>query len=471
MIFAVALFSLDGLEQLNHARGRLEGDRALRAVATALRAACRSSDTAARLRGDEFALILPELDEASGRRTAEHVSAEVAGIDSAVSLSFGVAAWPEAGEGKDLLLVRADMALHASKKAPAEPAGGGGQRLAPESTQRIERVLALARRQLGMDLTFLGEFRDGKEVLRAVEGDAASFGVEAGTEVPLPETYCQRMADGRIDCAVPDAAADAELAALAMTREAGIGSYLGVPLRLPDGHLYGALCGLSHARRGFSARQVELMRFLAELVTELLDQEAREARRHRAQLETSGIHALVAALEARDHYTGEHSRTVVRLATAVSERLGLSEEEALEVEQVAILHDIGKVGIPDRVLQKRGPLTDGEWELMRQTPRRRRAHRRLHREPRPPGPRHPRRARALGRKRLPGWPARRRAAPRQPHHPRVRRLPRHGLRPALPRRAVPGAGAHRAAGQRGDPVRPARGRGPPGSARPGSTRR
>ena len=59
---------------------------------------------------------------------------------------------------------------------------------------------------------------------------------------------------------------------------------------------------------------------------------------------------------------------VVALALAVANRLGLSEEEVLEVEQVAILHDIGKVGIPDALLQKRGPLTDEEWLLMRQHP-------------------------------------------------------------------------------------------------------
>jgi len=364
-LFAVALFNLRGFKQVNQTRGRLEGDRLLRAVAAALRGVCRRVDTAARVRGDEFALLLPGTDEDAARRTAERVAAEVAGIDPALSLSFGVVSWPAAGEDKDLLLAEAEAALHASKP---ESASGGGQAPPAEVTERIERVLALARHQLGMDLTFVGEFRGGNEVFRVLDGDAASFGLEQGSHVALPESYCQRMVDGRIDCAVPDAAADAELAALAATREAGIGSYLGVPLALPDGRLYGALCGLSHAPRELSARQVELMRFLAELVAELLDQEEREVRRRRVELETSGVYALVAALEARDHYTGEHSHTVVRLATAVAQRLALAEDQVLEAEQVAILHDVGKVGIPDQVLQKPGPLTDDEWELMRQHP-------------------------------------------------------------------------------------------------------
>ncbi len=87
-----------------------------------------------------------------------------------------------------------------------------------------------------------------------------------------------------------------------------------------------------------------------------------------ADLELSGVAALVAALEARDHYTAEHSRRVVELAGAVARRLGLDETAAATVERVAVLHDVGKVAVPDAVLQKRGPLTDSEWELMRQHP-------------------------------------------------------------------------------------------------------
>lgn len=366
-VFSVALFAVDGFGQLDQARRRREGDRMLCAVAAALRDASRCGDTAVRVGGGEFALVLPQTDEAGARRTAEQVRAALARSEPGLGLSCGIASWPAAGESKDLLLVRADLALHASK--PSEGAANGpGRELAPEVTGQIERVLAVARRQLGMELTFLGEFREGSEVLRAVDGDSASFGLTAGTELALPQTYCQRMADGRIACAVPDAGAEPEVAELAVTREAGIGAYVGVPLVLPDGRLYGALCGVSHAPKELSARHVELMRFLAELVTELLAAQEREAQQRRDQLETSGIHALVAALEARDHYTGEHSRTVVALAGAVAQRLGLSQEQVLEVEQVAILHDVGKVGIPDQVLQKRDPLSDDEWELMRQHP-------------------------------------------------------------------------------------------------------
>lgn len=85
-----------------------------------------------------------------------------------------------------------------------------------------------------------------------------------------------------------------------------------------------------------------------------------------ADLELSGVAALVAALEARDSYTAEHSRRVVALAGAVARRLGLDEAAVATVERVAVLHDVGKVAVPDSILQKPGPLSESEWELMRQ---------------------------------------------------------------------------------------------------------
>ncbi len=80
------------------------------------------------------------------------------------------------------------------------------------------------------------------------------------------------------------------------------------------------------------------------------------------------VAALAQALEERDQYTGEHSESVVDLTERVAEALGLPEDEIKEVRTAALLHDIGKVGIPDEILHKNGPLDDREWEIMRQHP-------------------------------------------------------------------------------------------------------
>ena len=80
------------------------------------------------------------------------------------------------------------------------------------------------------------------------------------------------------------------------------------------------------------------------------------------------VAALAQALEERDQYTGEHSESVVDLTERVAIELALDSDEVREVRTAALLHDIGKVGIPDEILHKPGPLDAREWEIMRQHP-------------------------------------------------------------------------------------------------------
>jgi putative nucleotidyltransferase with HDIG domain len=80
------------------------------------------------------------------------------------------------------------------------------------------------------------------------------------------------------------------------------------------------------------------------------------------------IEALATALVERDRYTGEHSVFVVEMAKTVAAALGLDEVEIERIGHAALLHDIGKVGMPDRVLHKPGPLAGEEWDVMREHP-------------------------------------------------------------------------------------------------------
>jgi diguanylate cyclase (GGDEF)-like protein len=80
------------------------------------------------------------------------------------------------------------------------------------------------------------------------------------------------------------------------------------------------------------------------------------------------VAALASALSERDRYTGDHSESVVDLTARVGESLALDAAEIGQVRMAALLHDIGKVGVPDAILNKPGPLDDQEWEIMRQHP-------------------------------------------------------------------------------------------------------
>ncbi len=74
--------------------------------------------------------------------------------------------------------------------------------------------------------------------------------------------------------------------------------------------------------------------------------------------------ALANALEAKDDYTADHATEVANLAVLVGTRLGLGEQDLEDLRYAAIFHDIGKIAIPDAILQKPGPLDDAEREVM-----------------------------------------------------------------------------------------------------------
>src|SRR4051812_30460945 len=102
------------------------------------------------------------------------------------------------------------------------------------------------------------------------------------------------------------------------------------------------------------------------LVSVLQDVERERERAARAW--RAVVRSLAAALEARGGCAGGHSDHVQRLAVAVAGRIGLTRELVQLIRTVALLHDIGKIGIPDNVLHKPTRLAEHEWHLMREHP-------------------------------------------------------------------------------------------------------
>ena len=83
----------------------------------------------------------------------------------------------------------------------------------------------------------------------------------------------------------------------------------------------------------------------------------------------STVYALAAAVDAKDHYTYGHSRKVNTYAVALAEAISLSPEEVSRISTAALLHDIGKIGIPDKILMKKGKPDEEEWKAIKSHPR------------------------------------------------------------------------------------------------------
>lgn len=86
---------------------------------------------------------------------------------------------------------------------------------------------------------------------------------------------------------------------------------------------------------------------------------------HSGKILFQAITALLTAVDAKEHYTAQHSRRVASISLQIGTALNLAEQEMRVLELGAWMHDVGKIGTPDAILRKPGRLTDEEWEIMR----------------------------------------------------------------------------------------------------------
>jgi GAF domain-containing protein len=143
--------------------------------------------------------------------------------------------------------------------------------------RRIDQALDVARDLLSMDFGYLSEFVGGEQIIRATSGDSTSFDMNTGDGYPLDGTYCQRMVAGKIPRVISNTAENEELRDLAMTKLSVIGSYVGVPIYLHDGALYGTLVAISHdAKSDLGERHVKLMEVLSHIVASSIEQQRLE---------------------------------------------------------------------------------------------------------------------------------------------------------------------------------------------------
>jgi hypothetical protein len=96
--------------------------------------------------------------------------------------------------------------------------------------------------------------------------------------------------------------------------------------------------------------------------------ELREANERLRRMMQSTVESLARTIEARDPYTGGHTERVGEFAHRIAVRLGLGEDQLRAIAAGSVIHDIGKIGIPDAVLLKPGSLDESEWETMRRHP-------------------------------------------------------------------------------------------------------
>ncbi|BBB33028.1 metal dependent phosphohydrolase [Thermotomaculum hydrothermale] len=143
-------------------------------------------------------------------------------------------------------------------------------------------------------------------------------------------------------------------------------SILSVPLEY-KGEVIGAIQLINKIKGdGFSKEDSEKVKMIAIPISTALVNAKMYNELKNIFFETSL--ALADAIEKRDYYTAGHTRRVMKYSVMIGERLGFSKEQLYWLSLSAILHDIGKIGIPDAILNKQAPLDSAEREIMKKHP-------------------------------------------------------------------------------------------------------
>jgi diguanylate cyclase (GGDEF)-like protein/putative nucleotidyltransferase with HDIG domain len=272
-------------------------------------------------------------------------------------------------------LAVANTEAHAQlvEQAATDPLTGLANHRAFHERLREELARALRHeRPLALALLDVDHFKVVNDSLGHERGDAVLAAVAAALMTSArTEDVLARLGGDEFALLMPDTSEEQALAAIERTRSAIATIELegGLTVSVSAG-----VCGVEHAQdadtlvrladgalywskaHGRDAAWV----YDAAVVRELsLSERADQLQRTRALV---GIRALARAIDAKDQSTREHSQRVATLACSIARRLGWSENRVALLEEAALVHDVGKIGVPDAVLLKPGPLTDDEYE-------------------------------------------------------------------------------------------------------------
>jgi len=336
---SVVLLDLDGFKDVNDELGHVVGDETLRGVAELLLKHSRGINVVCRYGGDEFAILLVETPKAGAQIYADRIRHVLASHEfphgRRVSASFGIACLPEdvAAAAEDLIRA-ADEALYAAKR-------GGKNRVSTHDES--EGSLSMRSAPAAAALPGPGE---GLGRLERLVGASDTVPADAGVLVLKREGDVRTALEGLDGDAYDLIMRPASYSAFVSSPDAGVLARTAAP--------NGAVADPASLWRGGDVR--------------VLPAASPSPPPALSPADALALAALRDMLQARDPGTGAHSERVRIYALALAEAHGVPKSQLPDVEHGVMLHDIGKIAVPDGILLKPGPLSPDEWKIMRTHP-------------------------------------------------------------------------------------------------------
>ena len=143
----------------------------------------------------------------------------------------------------------------------------------------LTKLLRTVRSHLGMEAAFVSQFAHGRRIFQAVDCGNSGCSLPVGGSDPLEDSYCMRVADGRLPQLISNAQDLPAALELAATRSFPVGAHLSIPLRLSDGSIYGTFCCFSRTPDySLNPRDLDLLRMFADIASSVIERDLSEER-------------------------------------------------------------------------------------------------------------------------------------------------------------------------------------------------
>ncbi len=396
----ILIFDIDHFKTINDNYGHLVGDEILKELADITTNICRKSDVVARYGGDEIVIIIPDANHNKLNTLADRLLAAVREHEfcsSTHKLRCTISIGGAVSRSDDTLLLPADEVFGNADKALYVAKRNGRDRVSiwhAEFSASTNEEADTTIMQSDQQPTERGAkpkvaiIDDDTSILNIMQLILEMEGCDAETFATADEARAYVTENpGALDVAFIDLnlddvsgldlihefhSSDATMVMIIITGEATLdnavnsmrhGAYDFIQKPVQREQLKMTLSrALEYRRLRVENREYQL--HLEDMVKRKSHQLTNALKRSRDSFAFT-LRAMTTLLDAREQATGKHSQRVQDITRLIAKKMGITGKALEDLQQGALLHDIGKIGIPDHILLKNGPLTDEEWDIMR----------------------------------------------------------------------------------------------------------
>lgn len=347
--FTLGLVDIDCFIQFNQKQGRIKGDRLLKDIAAVIESSIRKADLAARYTGDMFSILFSEAGTKNLLQATERIRAAVKELPGNPSVSIGLADYCAELSNSEELFMNAQDALTKSKlkgknrvivyqKHTSPVKENPPTVLIVDDEPRNLKLLQGMLKPLHYEVLKAGNGSDALDLMRRTDVDLVLL------DIMMPEM------DGFETC----------------TRIKNIPRTQMVPVVLVTAldDMDSKLKGIEAGANDFLTKPVNRLELIARTKSLI---KLSHANNSLASIENV-LFSLARAIEAKDIYTQGHTERVANLSLEIGKKLNLSDHDMTALSYGGVMHDIGKIGIPNKILNKPDKLNDEEWALMKKHP-------------------------------------------------------------------------------------------------------